>query len=72
MDKKPYMEKVYQIWNNYGERTEVGPDSDGIDLVEIRNYTDTKEISQRITMTRETAKLLIEALQSHLKDVGVI
>lgn len=34
-------ETVYQIWNDKtGERVEVGPDRDGLDLIELRSYSD--------------------------------
>lgn len=47
------LETIHQIWNDKtGERLEIGPDRDGLDLIEIREYTDDGQIGNRITMTR--------------------
>ena len=60
---------LFKIYNDdTGEKTEVGPDSDGLDLIEIIQYTDDNKISSRIVMTPEQAKLVSEALLEVIKD----
>lgn len=57
------LENLARIWNdNTGECIEVGPDNDGLDLLEIRAYTDKKKLTGSITLTSEQAKLVAEAL----------
>jgi hypothetical protein len=56
-------ETVIQVWDDkHGDRVEVGPDRDGLELVEIRCYTDSGEIGDRITMTPERAILVAQAI----------
>jgi len=57
------LETVREIWDNKtGGRFEVGPDRDGLDLVEIRGKDSRDIIEQRIVMQPEEAKLVAEAL----------
>lgn len=56
---------VKQIWNDdTGEHIYVGPDGDGVDLVELRYVDDGGTICSRFTMTPEqavaTAKAILE------------
>ena len=47
------IEVIMQVWNDdTGERVEIGQDSDGLDLVEIRQI-ENKECRARITMPNE-------------------
>jgi len=42
---------VFQVWDDEsGEKIEVGEDTDGLNLVEIRSYSDDLKISQGITV----------------------
>ena len=62
-------EMLFKIYNDdTGERIEVGMDGDGLDLIEIRQYTDNNKIASRITMTPEQAKLVSEAIGEVVKD----
>lgn len=59
------VEILIQIWDdNSGCRLEVGPDRDGLDLVEIRGYSDDGKLSTSITMTQESALLLAQAINT--------
>jgi len=62
------IDTVYQIWNDKtGERIEIGPDPDGLDLVEIRCYSPTGERPQQfVTLNKEQATLVLAALQRTL------
>ena len=63
-EPKYSIETVIQIWNDKtGERVEVGPDRDGLDLVQIRSYADNGTLERDITFTQEQAKLVAEAIQ---------
>ncbi len=57
------LETQMQIWSNEsGERIEVGPDRDGLGLLEIRYVDEDGKISNRITLDGEQVPLLIKAL----------
>ena len=57
------MERLFEIWNDdTGERIDVGPDRDGLELVEIRAREQDGTIRDRITLTREQAALVAQAL----------
>lgn len=63
------IEKRYLIWDDgSGERIEVGQDSDGLELVEIRQIAESEKVYARITMTIEQAKLLSECLAKYLEE----
>jgi len=54
-----------QIWNDTtGERVEVGPDSDGLGLVNLQSHSDTGQLLSTITMTQECALLLAKTIQN--------
>lgn len=58
------LEPAFKIWNDEtGERTEVGSDRDGLDLIEIRNVSNDGKSGPAITFTEDEAPLIIEALQ---------
>jgi hypothetical protein len=62
--EKLSMELLYQIWDdNTGEHIEVGPDRDGLDLLEIRQYNKEGNVGDRVTITRGQGRLIAEALQ---------
>ncbi len=57
------IETIYRVYNDKsGEYIEVGPDADGIGLIEIRMYTDDGKISQRVMGTSIEMKLVAEAI----------
>lgn len=55
------MEQVYEIWDERGDCLEIGPDRDALGLIEIRQRY-SGEITNRISLEKEQAKLLISAL----------
>lgn len=55
------LEQVYEIWDERGDCLEVGPDRDGLGLIEIRQRIGGK-IRNRFSLEKEQAKLLIKAL----------
>ena len=58
--------KVYD--DSCGEHIYIGPDADGLDLVELR-YVDSKGvISNRISMPKALALLVAEAIVAATKD----
>lgn len=60
-----YLEKVIQVWDDkVGDRYEFGPDSDGLDAFIIRYFDSNGNVTERITIDSEKAKLLFtEALK---------
>lgn len=57
------LETIHQIWDNSSdERIEVGPDRDGLGLIEIRHVSKDGAIGNRIVLEDEQVPLLIEAL----------
>lgn len=61
---KASLEMRMQIWNDTtGERIEVGEDSDGLDLLEIRYVSEDGKAGDSIRFQPEHAKHVIEALQ---------
>lgn len=64
------LETLYQIWDNrHGDYIEVGPDRDGLGLIELRVFTLESPgamdhvISDRLTINDDQLPLLIKALQ---------
>ena len=56
-------ERVIKIWNDKtGEHVDVGPDADGLDLVEIVSRDSTGTAEARLTMQREQALLVAAAI----------
>ncbi len=63
------METVFQIWDDkHGDRIEVGQDMDALDMLEIRQYSDDGRIGQRISMPREQALFVVDAMQKYLEQ----
>lgn len=57
------IETVYKIWDDEsGERIEVGPDRDGLELIEIRYYNQKGECTRDIAFTPEQAGMVQTAL----------
>lgn len=58
-------ELIRKIWNDKdGYSIEVGPDADGLDLVEIRCRDDQGKIYARLVMTPEQARLVADAVRA--------
>ena len=56
-------EKCIKVWNDgTGERIEVGPDSDGLDLAQVRCYTDDGNIGPEIVMQPKQAVMVAQAI----------
>ncbi len=62
------LEIVYQLWMEDGDRIEVGPDRDGLGLVEIRSFMDDK-VETAILLRKEEAKQVSECLLCVLHDM---
>lgn len=63
MSEQYSFETKYEIWNDKtGYCIEVGPDRDGLDLIEIRSRDSHGHIDARFTMTRGQAVLIAKAL----------
>jgi hypothetical protein len=61
------LETVQEVWDDStGERVEIGPDRDGLDLIEIRYRNPEGKIGARISMTKEQAALVGKALMRAL------
>lgn len=61
-------EHLIEIWDDQsGDHIEVGPDRDGLDLVELRLYDgDDHKPCKTMTFTREQVKLVAQALENVL------
>lgn len=56
-------EKCIKVWNDgTGERIEIGPDSDGLELCQVRSYTDTGDIGPQFVMQPKQAVLVANAI----------
>jgi len=63
MEQKYSLECHYEIWNDKtGEHIRIGPDRDGLDLIEIRSMTDDGKIGAVIVLDHEQADKLRIAL----------
>lgn len=64
------MNALYEMWDDeYGEKITVGPDGDGLGLVEIRSYSHTGEIVSRITCHPHQAGLVADGIKQYLKTL---
>jgi hypothetical protein len=60
-------EKCFKIWDDEaGYRFEVGPDADGLDLLEIRFVDSVGKIQDRIVFDKEAARLICDAIEDLL------
>lgn len=67
MDAKITLETVYQIWNDKtGDRIELGPDRDGLGLMEIRSYASDGKVTQCVTFTNHELETLQTAINRYL------
>ena len=73
MSKEPKyeMEAVYEVWDNKsGEHFAVGPDRDGLGLIEVRYFQPEKlECVSRLTFTPEQATMISSALDKVVNDL---
>lgn len=61
-------ETVRQVWDDQnGDRIEVGPDRDGLGLVEIRYVDPDGKCGNSVSMTVEQARLVQEAFAEYLE-----
>jgi len=59
------LEIKFEIWNDkHGDRIEVGSDRDSLGLIEIRYITEDGKTDSCISMTKDSATLMIKALQN--------
>lgn len=57
-------ERLIRIWNDKtGTFIQVAPDSDGLDLVTISSHASTAKAELAITMTKEEALFVAEAIR---------
>lgn len=64
---KPELEMMFEVWNPDGWHYEIGPDRDGLDMIEIRYYDNTKQLStHRLSFPKEDAKLIALAINKLL------
>jgi len=58
------LETHQRIYNDVtGDYINIGPDADGLDMIEIAHVEDGKMSSNRVVVTDEQLPLLIQALQ---------
>lgn len=63
------VENVVQIWNDkIGDRFEIGPDRDGLDMVELRFVDETGTITDRIAFPKELCNIIADAIRSFRED----
>ena len=63
------LEHLIEIWDDTnGGRLEIGPDRDGLDLIEIREKTREGKIVARMTFPIELARLVAIALNSVIEN----
>jgi len=65
------VEVVREIWGEHNECVEIGPDRDGLEMVEIRTRESDRTISKRISFSPEEARLVASAMLSCANDVEV-
>jgi hypothetical protein len=66
------LETMREIWPNHGggEYIEVGPDRDGLKLVEIRQRERDGKISSRIAFDVEAARLVATAMLKCIDELS--
>jgi len=64
------LETLRKIWNNKtGEHFEVGPDRDGLGIVEVRLKLADGKIIERLGMSKPAAKLVADAIYKAIKEI---
>lgn len=62
------LEARFTLWiDDTGERIEVGDDSEGLDMTEIRYIDETGKRLAEIRFSDNQVPMLVEALERHLK-----
>lgn len=62
-DERYSYERCVRIWNDdHGDHIYVGPDSDGLELLELRDIDSDGKETHRFTMTPTQARLIARAL----------
>lgn len=65
------LESKKEIWDNKsGTHIEIGPDRDGLDLIEIKQYNEDGVIETRMTFTKEQIKLISTAIEELFREEG--
>lgn len=68
---KPELELMCEIWSAGGWHYEVGPDRDGLGMLEIRYYDEKDTMSKhRLSFPKEDAKVVAEAMLKLLSLEG--
>jgi hypothetical protein len=63
------LEKLFEIWDNKaGLHLEVGPDRDGLGLIEIRSFDDKNKIDARLSFDKAQARLIGIAINELLGE----
>ena len=63
------METLREIFNDEDKScVEIGPDRDGLGLVEIRYREDNGKVTERMSFPPDQAKLVIEAMKGCIAD----
>ena len=68
------LETRYEIWDdNHGGKLVVGPDHDGLDLIEIQTFPPVgpEGMERRLVLTEDAAELLMAALGRALADLRI-
>jgi hypothetical protein len=61
---------IHEIWNDdTGERMVIGPDVDGLNLIEVRNLDASGKAFQTLTFTIEQADFLLDAIERVAHDI---
>ncbi|MDD1710161.1 MAG: hypothetical protein LUQ37_04535 [Methanoregulaceae archaeon] len=69
MSDRLTIEKVYKIWDDEtGDHLYVGPDGDGLDLIEFRDVAKDGQISNRFTMTKAQFERILKIGPDLLKE----
>ena len=69
MAPTPEMEMMFEVWNPEGWHYEIGPDRDGLGMIEIRYYdNDVVKSTHRLSFPKEDAKLIASAINKLLEQ----
>lgn len=61
------LETSYRIWNDCtGESIWVGPDADGLEMIEIRSLDEQGTVLVDFVLTKEVARMLMQAYRQGL------
>jgi hypothetical protein len=66
------IERVIKVYDDgSGEYVYIGPDADGLDMVELRACGEGGRITSRMAMTKEQALLVAKAINELYGDIPV-